>query len=98
MGRERVGGGREGGRIGRRGVERKKKRGDEKEVGKKRERRKGGARNHIVPHLLINSMLMAFSCSALCRSASTSVSAALSTLRLLQRDSSHMVFSLPRSY
>ena len=49
-------------------------------------------------NLLINSMLIALSCSALCRSANMRVSAAFSTLRLLHNDSSHIVFSLPRSY
>ena len=52
----------------------------------------------IYMYLLMNSMLMDLSCSALCRSARMSVSAAFSTLKLLHSDSSHIVFNRPKSY
>ena len=53
---------------------------------------------YVTPNLLIYSIDIVFSSSALCRSASIRVSAAFSVLRLLQSDASHIFFNLSRSY
>ena len=49
-------------------------------------------------YLLMYSIDIVLSSSALCRSASISVSAALSVLRLLHSDASHIFFNLSRAY
>lgn len=55
--------------------------------------------NHFYnTHVLMNSMVCTLSWSALCRSASMRISAALSIDRLLHRASSHMTFSLSNAY
>ena len=53
-----------------------------------------GFHDIVAWQLLINLMAWALSCSAKCRSARIKTSLTFSTLRLLQRASSHMTFNL----
>lgn len=54
--------------------------------------------NYVDTHVFIKSMACAFSCSALCKSASINMSAAFSTANTEHRTSSHIILSLPKSY